>query len=87
MNALGGDLGFPKRFHLAMAAILAGASLWLKFRWMKDMDVATALGWKGELERGGKGGELITGGVYSVVRHPRYSQIIVSRAPPSFVGR
>ena len=78
MNAFGGDLGFPTRSACVAAGLLAAASTWLKWRWMRDMNIATATGWRGELEPGGKGGELLTTGVYSVVRHPRYAQIMVS---------
>lgn len=82
MHAFGGDLGFPTRYALYAALVLAAASTWLKLRWMREMDIATASGWKGELERGGKGGELLTSGIYSIVRHPRYAQIMVRLLPP-----
>lgn len=84
MNAFGGDLGFPTRYACAAAGLLVVASIWLKMQWMRDMDIATATGWVGELERGGGGGQLLTSGVYSIVRHPRYAQILVSSSlPPS----
>ena len=77
MNAFGGDLGSPSRYACVVSCALAVASTWLKLRWMRDMDIATATGMKGELDPGGEGGELLTTGVYAVVRHPRYAQIMV----------
>ena len=77
MNSFGGDMGSPTRYVCLSAGVLAALSTWLKLRWMGDMDIATATGVKGELDPGGRGGELITSGVYSVVRHPRYAQIMV----------
>lgn len=85
MNAFGGDLGFPTRYACVAAGLLVVASIWLRIQWMRDMDLATATGWVGELERGGRGGKLHTSGVYAIVRHPRYAQILVSTSslPPS----
>jgi hypothetical protein len=54
----------------------ASARPWLAVRWQREMNLLTAVGWRGELEAGGTGGKLLTRGVYSVVRHPRYAQIM-----------
>ena len=73
----GGDLGPPSGFALGVAAALFALSSYLRLAWTREMDLLTACGFRGELERGGREGRLRTSGVYAVVRHPRYAQILV----------
>jgi hypothetical protein len=76
MRALGGDLGFPSAYALVAAAVLTAVAVWLETR-QGVLGFFSAASWRGELERGGKGDELITTGAYSLVRHPKYAQTVV----------
>ncbi|NIR46783.1 MAG: isoprenylcysteine carboxylmethyltransferase family protein [Gemmatimonadetes bacterium] len=54
-----------------LAFLFYGASVYVELRCRKRLDLKILLG-APELERSGKGGRLITGGIYARMRHPRY---------------
>ena len=86
MGTLGGDLGAPSPAALTLAAVLAVCSVRLKLAWWREMDLGTACGWRGELEPDGVGGRLVTSGVYSVCRHPRYGQLLIGLTSVTLVA-
>lgn len=86
MGTLGGDLGAPSPAALTLAAVLAVCSVRLKLAWWREMDLGTACGWRGELEPDGAGGRLVTAGVYSVCRHPRYGQLLIGLTSVTLVA-
>lgn len=86
MGTLGGDLGAPSPAALTLAAVLAVCSVRLKLAWWREMDLGTACGWRGELEPDGVGGRLVTTGVYSVCRHPRYGQLLIGLTSVTLVA-
>ena len=86
MGTLGGDLGAPSPAALTLAAVLAVCSVRLKLAWWREMDLGTACGWRGELEPDGAGGRLVTTGVYSVCRHPRYGQLLIGLVSVTLVA-
>ena len=86
MGTLGGDLGAPSPAALTLAAVLAVCSVRLKLAWWREMDLGTACGWRGELEPDGAGGRLVTTGVYSVCRQPRYGQLLIGLVSVTLVA-
>lgn len=86
LSSFGGDLGRPAPHALACGAFLVLLSGYLKLQWMRAMPLPVSLGWRGELERGGEGGRLITTGPYAVVRHPRYAQVALGASGVALVS-
>lgn len=59
------------RYLWALAALFYGASVYVELRCRKLLNLKTLLGVP-ELQRDGRGGRLISEGIYGRVRHPRY---------------
>ena len=69
------DLGTRPEL-IVLAALLASAAAWIAIERKKYLTFRILAGVP-ELEEGGKGGELLTEGIYSRIRHPRYVEIVL----------
>ena len=72
---MGRDLGTNWVF-VGIAAWLAVFAIWIAVERRRHLTMRIQLGVP-ELEAGGKGGKLLTEGVYAIIRNPRYVEIIV----------
>jgi protein-S-isoprenylcysteine O-methyltransferase Ste14 len=61
---------------VALAAALATTSVWIAVKRRKHLTTSILVGMP-ELEEGGHGGRLLSEGIYSRVRHPRYVEIVL----------
>jgi len=61
---------------VALAAALATGSVWIAVKRRKHLTTRILVGLP-ELEESGHGGSLLSEGIYSRVRHPRYVEIVV----------
>lgn len=61
---------------VALAAALMTASVWIAVKRRKYLTTRVLVGMP-ELEDGGHGGSLLSEGIYSRVRHPRYVEIVL----------
>ena len=68
------DLG-TSPITVAIAIVLAACAAFIAFKRRKHLTMAILAGLP-ELEEGGKGGSLVTEGPYSVVRNPRYIEMV-----------
>ncbi len=68
------DLG-TSPITVAIAIVLAACAAFIAFKRRKHLTMAILAGLP-ELEEGGKGGSLLTEGPYSVVRNPRYIEMV-----------
>ena len=68
------DLG-TSPITVAIAIVLAACVAFIAFKRRKHLTMAILAGLP-ELEEGGKGGSLLTEGPYSVVRNPRYIEMV-----------
>ena len=69
------DLG-TSPITVAIAIVLAACAAFIAFKRRKHLTMAILAGLP-ELEEGGKGGSLLTEGPYSVVRNPRYIEMVL----------
>jgi hypothetical protein len=75
--ALASRLTSPHAREAVMRALGGDLGFPSAYALVAVLGLFSAASWRGELERGGKGGELITTGAYSLVRHPKYAQTVV----------
>ena len=68
------DLG-TSPITVAIAIVLAACAAFIAFKRRKHLTMAILAGLP-ELEEGGKGGSLLTEGPYSVIRNPRYVEMV-----------
>ena len=61
-------------FVLAAALVTLSVWIWLMRSQFLTMDILVGIP---ELEEGGRGGQLLTEGIYGRIRHPRYVEIVV----------
>lgn len=68
------DLG-TSPVTITIAVVLAAGAAYIAFKRRKHLTTAILMGLP-ELEEGGKGGSLLTEGPYSVIRNPRYVEMV-----------
>ncbi len=70
---VGADLGTHRGLVGVAVALVIGSS-WIALKRRKDLTVRTLAGVP-ELQRDGRGGRLLTEGLYRLIRHPRYVEV------------
>ena len=70
---VGPDLGTHVWLMAAATVPVAGA-IWIGFKRKRHLTARILIGVP-QLERGGRGGHLLTEGPYAVIRHPRYVEV------------